>query len=120
MTTVKKVVQHNYWSGKNCPSKLRAKKNGYSWEWFTDLVYSKENFTQLKNGDYNRKATVVSSTLNVRKSRPDKDGNLGEYNFKLKEGDIVLVGYVLNGWASIWVEGDYGYINSSNKYIRLL
>lgn len=118
--TVKKVVQHNYWSGKNCPSKLRAKWKGYTWDWFTNLVYNEKKYTKLKNGDYNKKATVLTPTLNVRKSRPDKNGKLGKYDFKLKEGDIIEVGYVLNGWASIWVEGDMGYINTSSKYIKLL
>ena len=49
-----------------------------------------------------------------------KNGKIGKYDFKLKEGDIIEVGYVLNGWASIWVEGDMGYINTSSKYIKLL
>ncbi|WP_419724598.1 N-acetylmuramoyl-L-alanine amidase [Terrisporobacter petrolearius] len=114
------VVQHNYWSGKNCPSKLRAKWKGYTWDWFTNLVYSENKYTKLKNGDYNKKAIVITPTLNVRKSRPDKNGKLGKYDFKLKEGDIIEVGYVLNGWASIWIEGDMGYINTSSKYIKLL
>ncbi|MEW9080527.1 hypothetical protein [Terrisporobacter glycolicus] len=49
-----------------------------------------------------------------------KNGKIGKYDFKLKEGDTIEVGYVLNGWASIWVEDDMGYINTSSKYIKLL
>ncbi|MPL91654.1 hypothetical protein SDC9_37730 [bioreactor metagenome] len=74
----------------------------------------------MPNGDYNKKYKVISNTLNVREARPDKNGNLAKVKFVLKEGAIVEVGYVNNGWASIWVEGDMGYINSSNKYITSL
>ncbi len=119
MSITKKIVQHNYWSGKNCPSKLRAKWNGYSWDWFTNLVYSKNRFKQLENGNYDKEAKVVSGTLNVRETRPN-GSQLGEFKFKLKEGDIVQLGYVKEGWASIWFEGDFGYINTSNKYIELV
>lgn len=33
-----KVVQHNHWSGKDCPQFLRSNKHGYNWNWFIDLV----------------------------------------------------------------------------------
>lgn len=33
-----KVVQHNKWSGKDCPQYLRSGKHGYNWSWFMDLV----------------------------------------------------------------------------------
>jgi hypothetical protein len=45
---------------------------------------------------------------------------MGEFSFKLQKGEVITIGYVLNGWASIWHEGDFGYINTSNKYIELL
>ncbi|WP_343348545.1 hypothetical protein [Terrisporobacter petrolearius] len=83
-------------------------------------MYSKEKYVKLKNGNYNKKAIVITPTLNVRKSIPEKNEKLGKYDFKLKEGDIVEVGYVFNGWASIWLEDDMGYINTSSKYIKLL
>lgn len=31
---ISKVVQHNKWSGKNCPDYLRRSVHGYSWDWF--------------------------------------------------------------------------------------
>lgn len=37
------VVQHNYWSGKNCPSQIRRGKNGISWSDFKKLVAKKLN-----------------------------------------------------------------------------
>lgn len=33
-----RVVQHNKWSGKNCPSHLRASHNGHSWGDFKNMV----------------------------------------------------------------------------------
>lgn len=32
------VVQHNHWSGKNCPSKMRSGKCGYTWTQFKELL----------------------------------------------------------------------------------
>ena len=117
---ITKVYRHYDWTKKNCPSYILNKKySGLTWEWFTNLLATKE-YKQLPNGDYNKKYKVISNTLNVREARPDKNGNLAKVKFVLKEGDIVEVGYVNNGWASIWVEGDMGYINSSNKYITSL
>lgn len=34
------VVQHNHWSGKNCPSKMRSGKAHYTWSSFKRLVKS--------------------------------------------------------------------------------
>lgn len=43
---ISKVVQHNYWSGKDCPSLLRSNTYGYNWNWFISEVKSVES----KNG----------------------------------------------------------------------
>ena len=43
-----------------------------------------------------------------------------DINIGIDKGEIVTLGYVFNGWGSIWVEGDMGYINTSNKYIELI
>jgi hypothetical protein len=120
-----KAYAHCDWTKKNCPSWLRSGKYGYNWSWFKNELMKKPKkkvieYKQLENGDYNKKAKVISNTLNVRSSRPDPDGNMGEFSFKLQKGEIIEIGYVLNGWASIWHEGDFGYINTSNKYIELL
>lgn len=119
-----KAYAHYDWTKKNCPSWLRSGKFGYSWTWFKNKLTEKDTvkvqYKQLANGDYDKKAKVVCDSLNVRKTRPDKDGNLGAIDFKLNKGEIVTLGYVFNGWGSIWVEGDMGYINTSNKYIELI
>ena len=36
--SIDKVVQHNHWSGKNCPQYLRENKHGYNWNYFIELV----------------------------------------------------------------------------------
>lgn len=35
---ISKMVQHNYWSGKNCPEQIRAGKNGITWAIFVEKV----------------------------------------------------------------------------------
>lgn len=43
--TADKVVQHNHWSGKNCPRILRDKnyiKNGIDWAYFTSSIREEE------------------------------------------------------------------------------
>ena len=71
----------------------------------------------FKNGDYNVKAKVTASSLNVRKGRPGKsdyDTILGQ----LKKGEIVTVGYCLNGWFGIDFKGKQGFI--SGNFIELV
>lgn len=121
ITTVKKVKRHYDWTKKICPSFMITKKyTGLTWDWFTSQLEKEKTYTQLKNGDYNKKYKVISNTLNVREDRPDKEGNLAAKSWVLKEGDIIEIGYVYNGWGSIWSEGDFGYINTSSKYIEAL
>ena len=38
---ISRVVQHNYWSGKNCPAQIRAGQAGINWNKFIQMV--KEN-----------------------------------------------------------------------------
>ena len=55
--------------------------------------------------------------MNVRDSRPI-DGKLGCIKFKLKENDIVTLGYVYNNWGSIYVDGKCGFVNV--KYLKII
>lgn len=34
------IVQHNYWSGKNCPYNLRINRFGLNWTWFKNSITS--------------------------------------------------------------------------------
>ena len=75
---------------------------------------TKEKF---KNGDYNKKAKVTASSLNVRAGRPGD----AKYDIKygqLKKGEIVTVWYCLNNWFSITYEGKTAYI--SGDYIEFI
>lgn len=94
-----------------------CKFNGVSWKETSGS--SSESF---KNGEYDgRKAKVIANELNVRYNRwiggvpePKKIG-------KLKKGDIVDLGYCLNGWPGIHgFKGNkgFGYVNS--KFLELL
>ena len=68
---------------------------------------------------YNVQAKVINcTTLNVRDARPDKNGNLGEVKFVLKKGEIVTIGYSLNGWVSVYTDTDYGFVNK--KYLEII
>lgn len=119
ITTVKKVVRHYDWTRKQCPSYLITKKyQELTWGWFTSLLEESKKYVQLDKGTYNKKYKVISNTLNVRDKRPTEDGTLGQVDWVLKQGDIVEIGYVFDGWGSIWYEGDVGYINTSSKYIE--
>lgn len=70
-----------------------------------------------KNGTYNVKVKVTASSLNVRTGRP---GSIG-YNTiigRLTKGTVVQVGYCLNGWFGVVVNGKQGYI--SGDYVVLV
>ena len=68
---------------------------------------------------YNIRAKVIGcTTLNVRATRPDSNGNLGKAKFTLKKDDIVTIGYSLNGWVSVYTDTDYGFVNK--KYLEII
>jgi hypothetical protein len=68
---------------------------------------------------YNVQARVIGcTTLNVRATRPDSNGNLGKVKFVLKKGEIVTIGYSLNGWVSVYTNTDYGFVNK--KYLEII
>ena len=70
---------------------------------------------ELKNGTYNVNATVTANSLNVRQGRPGSAG----YNTilgQLKKGQVVKVGYCLNGWFGITFNGKQGFI--SGEYVK--
>jgi len=70
-----------------------------------------------KNGTYNAKVKVTAGTLNVRAGRPGSP----EYNNiigKLSKGTIVQVGYCLNGWFGVVINGKQGFI--SGDYVVLV
>lgn len=83
---------------------------------------SNTNGSQFPNGGYDgRKARVTASSLNVRYDRWVGDVPEPKIVGTLKEGDIVDLGYCLNGWVGIHgFSGNkgFGYVNS--KYLQLI
>lgn len=118
---IDKVRQHNYWSGKNCPSVLRAGTYGYNWSWFINQCRTTSqgsSTSTFKNGDYSgRRAKVTANVLNVRHDRGTQYDIIG----KLNKGDIVKLNYCLNGWISIeGYKGNKGLGYVSTDYLELI
>lgn len=118
-----KVVQHNKWSGKNCPQYLRAGKHGFNWNWFMDRVKAHYNGTASNTTSTNSTTNssvekrivgtveVLSDTLNVRK---DADFNSSVVS-TLKKGQKVNIMAIKNGLYKIQ-EGQW--ISANSKYVK--
>ena len=116
-----KVVQHNKWSGKNCPEYLRAGKHGYNWSWFIDRVKAHYNGTATTNnnnnstypvGEYQKDVIVTADVLNVRSGRGSEFEKIGSF----KKGTRVNVWYIGKAkdgslWGSCNCNGKTGYIH---------
>lgn len=123
---VDKVVQHNYWSGKNCPQYLRSGKHGYNWNYFISLVkkyyeeitkVSSSTDTTFKVGSYQKDVKVTANTLNIRERRGTKDeqGDIKVIG-TLKKDEVVNVWYIGKAtdgslWGSIGFNGKTGFIH---------
>lgn len=46
------VVQHNHWSGKNCPERLRSGRNGITWKQFKDRLVEKDKIYRVQVGAF--------------------------------------------------------------------
>lgn len=62
------VVQHNYWSGKNCPNRIR-KGEPYNWQTFLNKV----------NAELATKETIKKTLYRVRKTWKDSASQIGAY-----------------------------------------
>lgn len=70
-----------------------------------------------KNGTYNVNVVVTASSLNVRAGRPGS-GNYNTIIGKLPKNTVIKVGYCLNGWFGVIVNGKQGFI--SGDYVKLV
>ncbi|WP_053583265.1 N-acetylmuramoyl-L-alanine amidase [Lysinibacillus contaminans] len=62
---IRNVVQHNYFSGKNCPRNIR---NGrVSWSQFLQMVANAEPVQRRKTGTASRKYRILTGTFSNRK-----------------------------------------------------
>lgn len=122
--SVDKVVQHNKWSGKNCPEYLRAKKHGYDWNYFVGRVKAYYNGTTNNTSSSSSSSTSSSEekrivgtieclvdSLNVRK---DADFNSTIVS-TLKKGEKVNVMAIKNGLYKI-KEGQW--TSAGEKYVK--
>ena len=69
-----------------------------------------------KNGTYNVNVKVTASSLNVRAGRPG-DAKYNTIIGKLAKGKVIKVGYCLNGWFGVTIDGKQGFI--SGDYVVL-
>lgn len=115
---IDKVVQHNKWSGKDCPQFLRMGKHGYNWSWFISRVQAHLNGTSgsTSSNSTEEKRIVgtiecLADTLNVRK---DADFNSTVVS-ALKKGEEVQVMAIKNGLYKI-KEGQW--CSANTKYVK--
>lgn len=105
--TVKGICEHFYTNYKSTSEIINEKANN-------DRLPSTSK--PWSNGNYNIKVKVTASSLNVRQGRPGND----KYNNiigKLTKGTVITVGYCLNGWFGITIDGRQGFI--SGDYVVL-
>jgi len=55
------VVQHHFWSGKDCPRQLRHKNWNLDWDWFMDLV--SKFFAESNTGEVAAEGEEIIETL---------------------------------------------------------
>ena len=112
-----KLDCYNYMIGKLKESNIRNCTNGKG-----NSIIENEKVVDKTIEDkkaYNVRAKVIGcTTLNVRATRPDSNGNLGKVKFVLKKDDIVTIGYSLNGWVSVYTTQGYGFVNK--KYLEII
>lgn len=61
------IVQHNHWSGKNCPAQIRAGKDRINWTQFKGLVSGSKTAKQVANQSKNTsKKTAKTNSKNLK------------------------------------------------------
>lgn len=80
------VVQHNYWSGKDCPKQIREGKEGITWDKFIKLIKNENNEELIKN-ENNEDDYITEIVLDVIKSK------YGDYIETIENG-VKLVKYL--------------------------
>lgn len=93
--TIDKVVQHNHWSGKNCPHILRARPGG--WEQFVQnveshMIKAKEDTTEevtvIENGVKHSAVRHNGSTYVQLKTYAQKDGKTVSWDESTKTATV--------------------------------
>ena len=109
------VVQHYYWTKKDCPYLLRHKRFGYDWSWYINQFKEK---TQESTDTTNYIIKVIVDELNVRKT----PGIGGELVLTIKEGDVytIVEEKIVNGGTWGKLKSGVGWINVNSKYVKKL
>lgn len=76
-----RVVQHNFWTGKNCPRNLRSGAKGINWTQFksmlTDTASSASSYLVLKYGDVGDRVKLYQDKLKRAGYKIEVDGSFG-------------------------------------------
>lgn len=78
---IERVVQHNKWSGKNCPAQIRGRFNGISWDMFIQFIKGTKSYTPIEV--YSKKTTTYDVDKIARDVIAGKYGNGEERRKKL-------------------------------------
>lgn len=116
---ISRVVQHNSWSGKNCPQLLREKKHGFNWDWFISRVEHFLNNKTISSTTNNPTTTTTTTTtsykvkvtadvLNVRAGA----GTNYKINTKVKKNEVYTIVETKGNWGKLksgagWICLDY-------------
>lgn len=116
-----------YKSAKTCPGtnfmQIGNTKKAFKEKFYPLIKAYKYDQEEIKDKiDYNCDAKVIcNDVLNVREDRPSANG-LANIKDTLENGTIVTLGYVLNGWGSIYFIKDgklnNGFVNVN--YLKLI
>ncbi len=109
---ISKMVQHNYWSGKDCPHEIRMGKDGITWTVFVEMVkkYLNENEKQGDNEEVEdisiRKLIITDRAIDSLPNFCEDRNNIGN-TFKYVGFVVTLTkkwrdyyySQYLNGWV---------------------
>lgn len=122
--TVNDVVQHNHWSGKDCPYYLRHSKHGFDWNWFISKVkgfYNGELVSTVKpNTNENTSISVdylvqvTADELNVR-TGPSTSYDISTV---IKKDEVYTIREEQKGWGRLksgagWINLSYTKVHAS-------
>ena len=97
-----KIVQHNYWIGKDCPRQIR-KNNPYSWKEFINRVKSKVNSqVNTENVTTTVKTYKVLVDINKYNSAEDARNRTNALPEKLKAGTYYIYTKYPDGFNGVY------------------
>lgn len=98
-----RVVQHNFWTGKDCPHFLRSGKRGINWSQFKAKLdganVSVSDYFHLKQGDVGERVRLYQDKLKRAGYKIDVDGSFGPAMLKVvkqfqSDNGLAIDGYL--------------------------